>query len=198
MSRLIESIHLHDGKWSNLEGHESRMARAWLEIFGIKSPWKLSDKVRELKIPDKGLYKCRVIYDESFCEISLTPYTLRPIRSLKLVTDNAISYHHKFEDRSSLDRLFLKRDSCDDILIVKDGLVTDTSYSNIVFTRENKWFTPESCLLPGTMRQLLIDQGKIIPVKINVADVHGFEAFKLINAMLQWDSDEAHTSGIIS
>jgi 4-amino-4-deoxychorismate lyase len=78
------------------------------------------------------------------------------IESLKLVEDNTISYRHKYSDRSHLLELMNMRGDCDDILIVKDGYITDTSFSNIVFFDGDKWVTPARPLLRGTMRESLL------------------------------------------
>ena len=42
---------------------------------------------------------------------------------------------------------------------VKNGRLTDTSYSNIALFDGNRWVTPAHPLLKGTMRQSLIDKG---------------------------------------
>ena len=54
-------------------------------------------------------------------------YCMRAISSLRLVTCDDIDYAYKSADRS---RLGL-RGNADEIIIVRNGLLTDTSYSNI-------------------------------------------------------------------
>jgi 4-amino-4-deoxychorismate lyase len=89
------------------------------------------------------------------------------------------------------------RDDCDDILIVKKGNITDSSYSNIVFRRGKNWYTPWSALLKGTMRQNLIDNNKIFQEQIELEDIESFKSFKLINAMLEFDGPEIDVSNIV-
>lgn len=61
----------------------------------------------------------------------------REIRSLRLVAaDDELDYHLKYADRSALARLLQRRDDCDEILIVRDGAITDTSYSNVAFSTD--------------------------------------------------------------
>lgn len=48
------------------------------------------------------------------------------------------------------------------MLIVRDGWVTDTSFTNVVFEDAGGGlYTPETCLLEGTRRQSLLDEGRI-------------------------------------
>src|SRR5690606_14853325 len=94
-------------------------------------------------------------------ETRITPYEVRAVTSLKIIHDDTIDYSLKYEDRSSIDNLFAKRNNCDDILIIKNGFVTDASYSNIAFYDGSRWITPAQPLLKGTMRQHLLDTGVI-------------------------------------
>lgn len=111
----------------------------------------------------------------------------RIIESLKLVYDDAISYLHKFEDRSQLDKDFEQRGECDDVLIVKNGMVTDSWQANIVFRKGGEWFTPLPGLLKGTMRESLLDEGRIQEREIYVDEIREFDAFRLINALRPFD-----------
>lgn len=66
--------------------------------------WRIGCRCRQIAV--KGIYKCRVIYAEALLQVAFIPYTPRPIRSLKLVVDDAIDYAWKYEDRSALNHLF--------------------------------------------------------------------------------------------
>lgn len=72
----------------------------------------------------------------------------------------------------------------DDIIIVKNGLVTDASSSNLVFVRDGNFVTPADCLLPGTKRQLLLDKGMIRQEKVRVEDIWHYDSVLFINAMI--------------
>ena len=65
--------------------------------------------------------------------MSFQPYVMRRIRSLRLVNGDGVDYRYKSTDRSVFARLLEKRGECDDVLIVRDGWVTDTSFTNVVF-----------------------------------------------------------------
>ena len=125
------------------------------------------------------------------------PYTPRPINNLRIVEHDRIHYEFKYADRKTIDRLFELRKNCDDILIVKRGLVTDSSFANIVFRKGKRWYTPWSPLLKGTMRQNLLERDLIIEEEITKEDIKSFETFKLINAMLEFDAPEVPVSNIL-
>jgi 4-amino-4-deoxychorismate lyase len=103
------------------------------------------------------------------------------------VTDDDIDYRFKYADRRRLQSLFARRGDCDDVLIVRNGLLTDTSYCNIVLYDGQDWWTPDTPLLPGTARQRLLDEGLIRERRIRVEDLPRFEHIRLINAMLPWE-----------
>jgi 4-amino-4-deoxychorismate lyase len=197
MSLLIESIKLVDGKFCNLFYHEQRMLRAWNEIFGIDEDFNLEGFLNALEVPSKGLFKVRILYDDLTKQVEFLPYKPKEIKTLKVIEDDRISYDYKYADRKKIDKLFSQRGDCDDILIVKKGNVTDSSFSNIAFKRGKFWYTPWSALLKGTMRQNLINNNKIIEEQIELGDIHAFKKFKLVNAMLEFDSPEIDVSNIV-
>lgn len=197
MCRLIESIRLQNGQFFNLSYHEQRMKYSLQTLNGYVADINLENFLTGFDYPRKGLHKCRIVYDDSTLNVTFTPYQPRTIHSLKLVEDDNISYDLKYENRTSIDELFKLRNGCDDILIIKNGFVTDTSHANILFKKGEEWFTPRLPLLKGTVRQRLIDEHKVIEKDIKPADIYSFEAFKLINAMLQTENDEISVGAII-
>jgi 4-amino-4-deoxychorismate lyase len=156
--------------------------------------WDISDNF-DVDLP-RGVYKLRIVYDSKEKTFEITPYKIRPLRSLKLVFDNDIVYDRKYEDRTELERLWAQRADCDDVLIIKNNLVTDISYANIIFRKENSWYTPDSFLLNGVMRQRLLDLGRITERRITVDNIREFTHFRPINAMLREDAPESEVSNI--
>jgi 4-amino-4-deoxychorismate lyase len=197
MCRLIESIRLFNGVFARLAWHQARVDRASEALFHTKPDWQLHDVLQAQAYPTNGLYKCRVLYDEKLVRIEFSAYQAKPIQTVKLVTVNAIEYSHKYADRTAIEAALALRDGCDDILIVKNGLLTDTSYANIVFGKDGRWFTPESHVLPGTMRQYLLEKGVIETATITVNNFRQYHQYKLINAMLQFDGPALDVSNIL-
>lgn len=198
MSLLIESIKLLDGEYYNLFYHEQRMNRSLRTLCGAHDHFVLEDFLNEIEKPAKGLYKCRMVYDDEMKDVEFIPYVPRAVNTLQIVEHDRISYEFKYENRKTIDRLFNLRKDCDDILIVKDGLVTDSSYSNIVFKKGKRWYTPWSALLKGTQRQKLLEMEMIEEEEIRIEDIKTFDCFKLINAMLEFESAEIDITNIIS
>ncbi len=180
----IESIQIKDKKPQALAWHQARVNATIQREHGI-------DLAKSILLPNtltNDTYKCRIVYDvEKIIFIDLSLYTPLVIKSLAFVEDNEISYSSKYQRRVDLERLKQKTDA-DEIIIVKNGWVTDTSYSNLVFWDGKQWHTPTTYLLNGTMRQRLLHEGKIIESPIRPSDVANFKSLKLINAMLDLES----------
>jgi len=197
MCRLIESIRLSHSKLENLSYHEARMNQARAVLFGCKVPLKLPSQIQIPESLDEKVYKCRVLYKEEIEQIEFVPYQVKPICSLKLVECNTINYTYKYENREIFSSLMAHRGDCDDILIVKNGYITDTSYCNIAFFDENRWVTPSTPLLAGTQRQKLLDKGIIHEQEIRVDDLQKFTHARLMNALMGFSDTKVPVSHII-
>lgn len=185
MSLLIESIKILNGRIYNLQRHASRMQRSRMALLQKDiSPIDLRSHV---VVPDKmriGLVKCRLVYGECVEEITFKPYEAQVSNTIKLVTHNDIDYQYKYSNRNLINDLYAAKGDCDDIIIVKNNMLTDSSYSNIALLQDGAWYTPATCLLAGTRRQQLIEQGRLQVVDISVDDLKNYEKVSLINAMM--------------
>ncbi len=197
MSRLIESIKLEDGIFHRLNYHQARVDRSLEDLFPLKSELNLYNALSLQQYPKNGLFKCRVVYELKVEFIQFLPYRPQYSQSLKVVYDHSIDYAYKYEDRNRINELFEHRQFCDDVLIVKNGFVTDASYSNIVFFDGFCWVTPDKPLLKGTMRQFLLEAAEIKEAPIRVQDVSSFKSFRLVNAMHGFDGPEIEVSKIV-
>jgi len=187
MSLLVETIKLNDGKLFNLGYHQTRMNGALAELFPQAD---IIDLAKVISIPEhclSGIFKVRVLYGPSVEAIEIEAYQFRTIQSLKVVHHESIDYHLKYTDRQILQQLFAQRGDDDDIIIVKNGLVTDAFAANLIFFDGQKWFTPNTPLLKGTQRQFLLDQGIISEMEIKESDVPSFQKVGLINAMVSFE-----------
>nr|BAM75700.1 conserved hypothetical protein [uncultured microorganism] len=179
----LETIKSFNGEIFNLLYHQRRYESV-LKSLGIRDFKNLQDY---LNPPLSGLYRCRLTYDKQNIKVSYHKYEKRVIKSIKLVYDDKIDYSKKFTNRDELNNLFEKREDCDEILIVKNSLVTDTSMANIAFYKDSLWYTPKKPLLEGTTRARLLDDGKIIEKDIDVKDVKNYSKVALMNAMIDFD-----------
>ncbi len=184
MSLLIESICCVDGIMKNLEYHNARMNKSRYELFGCSDTINIGDIITVHHYAKTGIWKIRVHYDATINNIEYELYKRKSIQSLKLLYDDTIDYSFKYADRSHLTRLFEQRGTADDILIIKNGCVTDSSSANVAFFDGKQWFTPTTPLLPGTKRAKLLDEGIIKERYITVDDISSFTHISLINAFL--------------
>ena len=130
------------------------------------------------------MVKCRVTYQDTIELVEFAPYQKRKIHSLKLVWDNFIDYRFKYKDRTPLNALLQQRGTCDDIIIVKNGWITDSTYANLVFDTGSELITPNTNLLDGVQRAYLLKLGTIQEAAVHVDDFTAFKQVHLINAML--------------
>lgn len=187
MSRFIETIRVENKTCLQLELHEKRLNHTRRTFFGDVPNIGLKSVINFPESLTQTIYKCRIVYGLNIESITFDPYVIRNIHSLQLITDDTIDYSFKFEDRSRFNQ-YLTHKSADEILIIKNGFVTDTSFSNIVFFDGIKWITPSTYLLNGTQRQHLLQQGAMIEEEIKPSDLKHFRFAKLINAMLDLET----------
>jgi 4-amino-4-deoxychorismate lyase len=187
MYPLIETIKVENGILLNLPLHQERMDRSRRGLLGVTDSISLKSIIEVPGYARTGVFKCRVIYGKSVGKVEFIAYQPKRVETLKLVVDNDIDYQYKYSDRKGIEKLLAKKGTCDDILIVKNGLITDTSYSNIVFKNGKNWLTPDKPLLMGTKREYLLATGKIKAKEIKIDDLSNYSKFMLMNAMLDFD-----------
>jgi len=179
---FLESICINDGRPENLEAHIERMHLTALE-HGFRLP--VLPTIASV-LPNhltQGKVKWRILYREEIQTMEFLPYKPKTVRSLRLVEGNP-DYTFKYADRSALEDLLTQKGDCDEILVVREGLVTDTSYSNVVLQQGDQFYTPTSYLLNGTRRQQLLRSGRIKEREIRATDLHRYDRLLLINALL--------------
>ena len=196
MCRFIESIQLSDGKLHRLELHQARVNCVFADHFPNKIPFNLNELFCQQDLPQKGLYKCRIVFDNQIHTVEILPYSRREIRSLKLVDADIDSHPYKPEDRSKLNEAYTKRGDCDDILIVKNGYLTDSWYANIALWNGESWFTPAKPLIYGVQRAALLEVGKIKEKDILATELNEYQSICLFNAMIEFGELELSVNDI--
>jgi 4-amino-4-deoxychorismate lyase len=184
----FETICVQNRQLINISYHENRLNKTRRELYSFDDLWNLRELIT---IPDfitELPHKCRLSYGKGIDQIKWEPYQLRSLRKIQKVYDDSIDYAFKYNDRSKLNALFEQKKDADDILIIKNGMVTDTNYCNVAFHRDDKWFTPDTPLLPGTQRAFLLDSGRIEEADISENDITKFSHIRLFNAMVSWEN----------
>jgi 4-amino-4-deoxychorismate lyase len=175
----FETIKCNDSQVYNIHYHEKRIA---------KTIGKNINLLEYIYPPSDDLLKCKVIYSQDeIINVSFDLYTKRDLKIFKLVDDDRIDYKYKYENRKNINDLYSKRNSADEIIIVKNHLITDTAIANIAVLIENQWYTPKQPLLQGTTRQRYIDDGILKEKDIDIKILKKATKIALLNAMIDFD-----------
>ena len=179
---LFETIKIVDGKPLYLDYHQQRV-KSTLNTLGYHNSFDLKEYIDP---PKEGVFRCRITYNDAILKVEYLPYQLSAVNSLKLIHCDTIKYSLKYENREDLNALFKLREKCDDILIVKNSLLTDTTKANIALFDESKWYTPTLPLLHGTTRSRLLSDNKIFEKTLHVSDINNFSKVAVLNAMVDF------------
>lgn len=188
MYPCIEAIEWLDGKAQRIDYHQRRVDEAFQCLFPSELPFSLAEALERFRtgtfFPEKGRYKLRLQYDNQLRTVEFVEYHQRRVESLKLIEIDYATTTFKSSDRQTIDAAFTQRGSCDDVLLVRDGLLTDTSYANIAFFDGQKWISPRIPLLYGTRRAYLLDHQLIETDDIAVNELPRFQCIRLFNALI--------------
>lgn len=185
MCQLLETIRIENFTAGNLKFHQQRMNYAARKLWDSEAP-DIAKYIEYQTLPGPGVYKCSIFYENNLIGATFTPYMVRPVQSLKLIQADSLDYDIKYADRSAIDALFAQRGDADDVLFLRNGLISDTSYANVALLKGNQWYTPAKPLLNGTMRQYLIKTGILKPADIATEELNQYSKIRLINAMMPW------------
>jgi len=187
MCQLFESIKVKDGKAFHVDLHQNRMDRSVKEFFKTVNSINISSVLNDKEIPQTGLFKCRIVYDKILQSIEFIPYKQKNIQSLGIVKADDLDYDFKFVNRDKLNDLIAKKSGVDEIIILKNGFITDSSYSNLVFWNGEEWYTSDRPLFKGIQREFLISQKMIKETEIRLIDLKKYKKVGLINAMMDFE-----------
>lgn len=188
MSQFIESIKVENQKAFLLDLHQQRVEQTFAH-FGKECRMDLAKIFKDLEHDEDGLYKFRLVYDlDGNFKSQLIPYAFPEIETFELVENNDFSYNFKFLDRTEFEKM-KKKARAQEIIIVKNGHLTDTSFSNLLFLKGQNWYTPSTYLLNGVQRQNLLKKGIIKEAEITTENLKEFSHFQLINAMNEFNQD---------
>ena len=182
MKNYIESISVIDGKVQNIGFHQERVNEVFYYNFSEKSAWNLSEILPNNF--EKGWLRLRFIYDEKNYKFEIFPYSKKIIKKIKLVEIEDYEYPFKFEDRRFLVELLEHYPEADEVIMVKNNLLTDSTIGNIALEKNGNWYTPTRPLLNGTKRRKLLKENKLIEREIKKEEIQEFDKIAIINAFL--------------
>lgn len=175
---LFETIQVIDGIPQRLAYHQRR---AELSCASILPP--LEEVIPSLP---PGEWRIHIPYHSGGWireGIRTDLYQPRKIRSLKIV-ETSLEYSLKREDRSCFEAIKKQHPEADELILTREGRITDTTFSNLVFGAPGHWITPDTYLLRGTRREALLRNGEITAAPLRTQDLPSFPYASLINAML--------------
>lgn len=191
MYQLIESICIIDGEIRNLNHHQTRMNQALNDLFQRKTEINLMQILQNYEIPTKGKFKCRIEYTQEIEKVEFLAYSVKQMNTFELAREDSLAYSYKFAERNQFNKLKSKS-SADELILVKNDKITDTTFSNLIFFDGENWFTPKTFLLNGIMRQFLLQNCKIQEISISPKDLKQFQFFKMINAMMNLEESPTY------
>lgn len=196
MFPLFETIKIQNLRIQNPEFHLERIRNSRSTLWNNTKTNDFENLFNELELKElkelipEQIYKLKVIYNSQSNQFTITPYYKRNITSLKQVVADGLEYPLKYTDRRNIEHLLSDslKDKEDkensDIIIIKNGFVTDSSYANLVFAKNNELFTPKECLLKGTKRAKYLKEGQILEKSIRAEEIQLNDSVFLINSML--------------
>ncbi len=188
MYPFFETLRIEDKKVQNIPYHQERINTTFKVFYPEFTPINLNE-VAESFPPEKKKTKCKLSYNATFFTFECKTYEEKIHNAFKIINADGFDYSFKFTKRDFFKDLKNKYPD-HELIFVQGGKVTDTTYSNLIFSSGDKWFTPSSALLKGTQREKLLQENKIHELEIDQNELKDFKKFKLINAML----DIEHTT----
>jgi len=205
---LIESLRFdHDG-YLMLERHLRRLAGS-AAYFGFRLDQDgLRDRLLEEGKSWSGIRKVRVLLNTDGCAtiesqpIAPPDPVAQPARialSRKRTDPTDPFLYHKTTRRVLYDEELRAHPGCYDVLFLNErGEVTEGSYTTLVISRGAELLTPAlSCgLLPGTLREELLEAGAIREAVLTLEDLRAADTVWLVNSVRGWRECRLQTTKI--
>lgn len=181
---FIETFAVLNGQVKRLSYHMERVLRTAI-YFGFQPPSVDAFLLEMVDVPSFGVYRVTVLYGAKGIQgHRYKSYQLPLIEKLKPVVISENIYPYKFEDRSLFNGIKIDLEDKVEPILIKDGCITDTTFSNLVFESESGFFTPDTPLLLGTQRSYLLDKGIVQEKRVMYDAVLEYRKVHFINALL--------------
>lgn len=195
---FIESLFIKNGVPLNIDWHQKRVGNTFNKFFPQNTLINISKILNQKNFLQDKLQKCRITYSTKIQKIEYETFITKTINSLKIVKSEEFDYSFKYADRKKIELLRENKGNCDDILISINGYIKDSSFSNIVLSDGDSYYTPEPPLLYGTKRAKLLAKQIIKPITIKENELYKFKELHLINALADIGDYVIQTTNIFS
>ena len=186
---LFETLRIENGQVQNLARHQQRYENSLREFYAGQ-PYKIFSLAKILQKNtalwanlQSPIIRCRIDYNATQYHLQCFPYQRKTYQRFHPVICDDIDYHLKYSNRAIFNELLKQKGDCDEIIIVKQGKITDCTIGNLILRQGSQWFTPDSPLLIGTQRSKLLQERKIIEREILLSDLPLYQEIRLINAL---------------
>jgi para-aminobenzoate synthetase/4-amino-4-deoxychorismate lyase len=122
------------------------------------------------------------------------------VEKLHLSSQNRFFYH-KTTNRKVYDEVLSKFPECNDVILINErNEVTESCFANVVIEKKGVLYTPflSSGLLPGTMRQFLVDKKKVREKNVYFEELFNCDKVFLVNSVRGFIEADIFGSGFKS
>ncbi|MCE1227387.1 MAG: aminodeoxychorismate synthase component I [Geobacteraceae bacterium] len=192
--RLLESLPLEQGCYPRLEQHLDRLCWSASRLGYRCDQQQIRQALLTHAAGKTGQHKTRLLLaQDGSCQIESSE--LQQMQPLKIavarapVDPNDLLLYLKTEQRERYNQARQEHPAADEVLLCNNrGELTEGSFTNLVLKLDEKLVTPplSSGLLPGVMRQELLEQGKIKEQVLYPQDLQRAEEIWLINSVRGW------------
>lgn len=194
---LIESLRHDSDGYLLLERHLKRLTESARHLgFDPTDTAELQRELSRTAHELHGIHKVRILlaadgtYTIEAQEINPTPPLIRPVRlSEQRVASGDLFLYHKTTNRALYDRELESAPECYDIIFMNErDEITEGGFNNIVISANGELLTPAiRCgLLPGVLREKLIESGGIREAIISPEQLLKADRIWLINSVRGW------------
>jgi para-aminobenzoate synthetase / 4-amino-4-deoxychorismate lyase len=196
--KLIESL-LHDRNGHLLMERHLRRLEESASYFGFRvSMDSLRTRLEQLSQTLTGRHKVRILLAANG-DVSLETQEISGVTDSRPLLRVAVSrqrtdssdpfLYHKTTRRALYETELRMHPHSEEVIFMNErGEVTEGSYTNIVVSRQGELLTPAlNCgLLPGVLREELIEVGAIREAVLTLDDIMSADTFWLINSVRGW------------
>jgi para-aminobenzoate synthetase/4-amino-4-deoxychorismate lyase len=195
---LIESLRFDGHGYLLLDRHLQRLAGSAAYFAFCLDIDSVRDQLQDLGQGLSGTHKVRVLLSadgsitlESLpisladCPASVGKMALSP----ELIDSSDPFLFHKTTRRALYDKQLQTHPSCYDVIFLNErGEVTEGSYTTVVISLNGELLTPalDCGLLPGVLRQELLEVGAIREAVLTPEDLYAADTVWLVNSVRGW------------
>jgi 4-amino-4-deoxychorismate lyase len=181
---FFETIRIEANQVELTAYHQRRLDHVFRSFYPGHKSFDLNavlvDRLNDLD----GIVKCRFQYNSLKYKIEMSAYRKRNIDKIHVVNADNLVYAFKYNNRDEIDQYTDQFTQNEDCLFAVNGRITDTSYGNILFSKDDKWYTPLYPLFYGIQRANLLSSNRIETRDILIGDIQVYDRIKIINAMM--------------